>query len=463
MPFGSISFLYFFLPLTLGAVLAAPARWRNGLLLLASLFFYAWGAPRFVFALVASCALDYLLSILMARSPRRAALACAAGVCGNLALLGFFKLGSALPASAPTALRIVMPLGLSFVVFQKISYLVDVRRGAAECARGFGRYLLYIFLFPQLTLGPIIRYHDMAWQFGDRRVTTEDFLSGLWRVALGLGRKMLVATPLAAVADAAFAASASGAGVSCGSAWLGLYAYTLQLYFDFAGYCDIAVGVGRMLGFSFPENFDAPYISRDMAEFWRRWHITLGAFMKEYLYIPLGGNRCSKPRALFNNWFVFLVSGFWHGAAWNFIFWGAWHGFWIMAAKLVGRRGRGEAWTVGGATSAALTFLLVALGWVFFRAETFGEALKFTAALFGHAGTTAVGATPPFLAALVVGTFLSFAPAFVPRLGISDWRLADAAPDWKVWIRTAATAALIVAATLPLLTSGFAPFIYNRF
>ena len=463
MPFGSISFLYIFLPLTLGAVFAAPARWRNGLLLSASLFFYAWGAPRFVFALVASCALDYCLSLAMARAPRRAMAVCALGVCVNLALLGFFKIGAVLPVEWPGALRVVLPLGLSFVVFQKISYLVDVRRGVAEPASGFGRYLLYIFLFPQLTLGPIVRYHEMAGQFGDRRVTTEDFLSGLWRVALGLGRKMLVATPLAAVADAAFTASASPAGVSCLSAWLGLYAYTLQIYFDFAGYCDIAVGIGRMLGFRFPENFDAPYVSRDMAEFWRRWHITLGAFMREYLYIPLGGNRCSRPRALFNNWFVFLVSGFWHGAAWNFVFWGAWHGLWIMVAKLVGRRGRGEAWTAGGAASAAFTFFLVAVGWVFFRAATFGEALRFLSSLAGGQGTASVETAPPFFAALAVGTLLAFVPAFVPRLGIADWRLADEAPAWRVLLRTAATVILIALATLPLLISGFAPFIYNRF
>ncbi len=251
--------------------------------------------------------------------------------------------------------------------------------------------------------------------------------------------------------------------ILCGAAWLGLYAYTLQIYFDFAGYCDIAVGIGRMLGFTFPENFDAPYVSRDMAEFWRRWHITLGAFMREYLYIPLGGNRCSKPRALFNNWFVFLVSGFWHGTAWNFVFWGAWHGLWIMAAKLVGRRGRGEAWTPGGAASAVFTFLLVALGWVFFRAATFGEALRFLSALAGGSGTASVETSAPFLAALSAGTLLAFAPAFVPRLGIADWRLAADAAAWRVLLRTVATAVLIALATLPLLISGFAPFIYNRF
>ena len=514
MSFSSLSFVYLFLPLALGAVFAAPRGWRNGVLLVESLLFFAWCEPKFLLPLIGGCLFDYVIARRIFRhgdSAQRAASAlCAIAVTANILALGYFKyagfaiggVNAVLKAAgldfALPAVKVALPLGISFFTFQKISYLVDVRRGVVAPAPNFGRYLLYISLFPQLTMGPIIRYHEIANQFGDRAVSTEDFLQGLWRFALGLARKTLVAGPLAGVSAAAFGVTDGGGGLTTASAWLGIYAYTLQIYFDFAGYCDMAVGIGRMLGFRFPENFDAPYIARDMGEFWRRWHITLGAFMKEYLYIPLGGNRCSKARSLLNNWIVFLVSGIWHGASWNFIVWGAWHGIWIVFAKLFrpkqtkmhnaqctmhNERGGHHLLSViryllsviryllsaicpARLAGAAWTFLMVMFGWVFFAAADFHSAAAYFRSLAGCGETGAsflAELTPQALCAMGVGTILSFLPAFVPKLGIAEWRIGADGGNAAIWSRTIATALLLLLATLPLLTSGFSPFIYNRF
>ena len=485
MNFASLTFVHLFLPTVLLLVFAAPRAWRDSVLLWASLAFFTWGAPRFVLPFVAGCLLDHLLvrGYHLGGGPaddRRSRLLCGAGVAANVLALGYFKYagfavaqaGAALEAAglhvALPAVRVALPLGISFFTFQKISYLVDVRRGAAAPAPTFRRYLLYIALFPQLTMGPIIRYRDIAGQFGERAVPAEDFLQGLWRFALGLARKTLVAGPLAGLSAGAFGVTDRGGLLSAPAAWLGLYAYTMQIYFDFAGYSDMAVGIGRMLGFRFPENFDAPYVSRDMGEFWRRWHITLGAFMREYLYIPLGGNRRSRGRSLLNNWIVFLVSGIWHGASWNFVAWGAWHGLWIVFAKLF-RRGRarsGARWRAMDIPSTLWTFLMAMLGWVCFASADFHGVAVFLRSLAGCGGAGAATLPPPSpqaVAALAVGTALSFLPAVLPKLGIAEWRVAPRAPAAAVWTRTIATAFLLLLATLPLLTSGFAPFIYNRF
>ncbi len=490
MIFSTITFIYFFLPALLAAVYIAPGKWRNPILLFSSLIFFAWGAPRFVFALIAASLFDYILSIAIAKANdpstphsdhRRitGTALCALGITANLLLLAYFKYTNFAIASFNSILAffncdvkfgilpIVLPLGISFFTFQKISYLVDVKRGTVAPAPNFARYLLYIFFFPQLVLGPIIRYHAFAPEFDKPKASAEDFLAGLWRFAIGLARKLLIAGPLAAVADAAFAQEA--ASLSSGAAWLGLIAYTMQLYFDFAGYSDMAVGLGQMLGFKIPENFKSPYISRNMAEFWRRWHITLGAFMKEYLYIPLGGNRASKPRAMLNNWIVFIVSGIWHGAAWNFLFWGAWHGFWIMIAKLRNNK-LPETFSLRHIPSIFITFLLVMIGWIFFRAESFSYAGDYLKSLFGLSACelTAVNAvlstlTTQRITALILAILISFIPAAIPSLITCDWRLSEKAPSYVIILRTILTLSLIVLATLPLLSSSFSPFIYFRF
>ena len=479
MVFSSLTFLYLFLPLTLAAYHLAPPRARNGVALAASLLFFAWGAPRFVFLLAAGCLMDYAIGRRL--TPGAAAAAArrrwlGLGLAVNLALLLYFKYANfgleqlnalrALAGREPwTWTRVALPIGISFFTFQKISYLVDVFRGQAQPARGFGRYLLYIALFPQLIAGPIVRYHDVAAQLDHRQSGTEDMLAGAWRLALGLAKKCLLANPLALLADQTFGAPPGALGA--GAAWAGLYAYALQIYFDFSGYSDMAIGLGRLLGFHFLENFDFPYISRGMVEFWRRWHISLGSFMRDYLYLPLGGNRVPPARRAFNLWLVFLLSGLWHGAAWNFIVWGAWHGLWITLEKrFAGRRGPPVA---PAAVAIPATFLLVLIGWVFFRAESLAAAGAYLHALVG--GTAAPAGPPPALAdtrtlaALLAGTGLAFAPLLVRRAPSHDWTVADEAPRaaGRILLRTAATLALIGLSTLPLLLGGFNPFIYFRF
>jgi alginate O-acetyltransferase complex protein AlgI len=477
--FSSLTFLYLFLPLTLAAYTLAPARARNGVALAASLLFFAWGAPRFVFLLVAGCLMDYVIGNRLAPGAAGAVARrrwLGLGLAVNLALLLYFKYANfgleqlnallALAGRGPLVwTRVALPIGISFFTFQKISYLMDVFRGTARPAANFGRYLLFIALFPQLIAGPIVRYHDVAAQLESRRTDAENRLAGAWRLALGLAKKCLLANPLALLADQAFGAAPGTLGA--GAAWAGLYAYALQIYFDFSGYSDMALGLGRLMGFHFLENFDFPYISRGIGEFWRRWHISLGNFMREYLYIPLGGNRVAPARRAFNLWLVFLLSGFWHGAAWNFVIWGAWHGLWIVVEKrLAGRRG---ARARPAALAVPATFLLVLIGWVFFRAANLAAAGAYFRALAGLA--TAPAAPPPALAdlrtatAMILGTGLSFAPLFTRRVPSHDWTVADGTPGaaCRIILRTAATLALIGLSTLPLLLGGFNPFIYFRF
>ena len=322
MVFSSLTFLFLFLPLMLAAYYACPARHRNLVALLASALFYAWGAPRFVIVLFVSGLIDYVLSRELPGdrgTPGRRKGVLALAVVLNIALLLYFKYANFFVAEMNAMLArfgggavpwaaVALPIGISFFTFQKVSYLVDVYRGVAQPARNALDYLLYVVLFPQLIAGPIVRYHDVARQLEERDYTRERFFMGILRFSQGLGKKVLVANTMAELADAAF--NAAPAGLTCGQAWLGVLAYAFQIYFDFSGYSDMAIGLGRLLGIEFLENFNRPYISRSITEFWRRWHISLSNWMREYLYIPLGGNRRGAVRTYFNLWIVFLISGF---------------------------------------------------------------------------------------------------------------------------------------------------------
>jgi alginate O-acetyltransferase complex protein AlgI len=342
--------------LLLAAYYAAPARHRNAVALAASAFFYAWGAPRFVIVLFASGLVDYVLGRELPegrRAPRARKGILALAVVLNVALLLYFKYANffvgelngwlaRLGMDGVSWAGVALPIGISFFTFQKLSYLVDVYRGVAQPARNAGDYLLYVALFPQLIAGPIVRYHDVARQLVARDYTRERFFTGMLRFGQGLGKKVLVANTMAEVADAAF--GAAPATLSFGWAWVGVLAYAFQIYFDFSGYSDMAIGLGRLLGIEFLENFNRPYISRSITEFWRRWHISLSNWMREYLYVPLGGNRKGTARTYLNLWVVFLISGFWHGAAWNFVAWGAFHGFFLCFDKLAKRSCSACSW-----------------------------------------------------------------------------------------------------------------------
>ena len=476
MVFSSITFLFVFLPVALAAYYACPERHRNAVALAASLFFYAWGAPRFVLVLVASSLLDYVLSreLPAGRRPervRRWILGLAVAL--NVSLLLYFKYANFFVENLNALLgrfgageiawtAVALPIGISFFTFQKVSYLADVYRGTAQVARNAADYLLYVALFPQLIAGPIVRYHDVAQQLIRREHVRERFFTGILRFCQGLGKKVLVANTMAEVADAAFGAAPGT--LSCGGAWLGVVAYAFQIYFDFSGYSDMAIGLGRLLGIEFLENFNRPYVSRTITEFWRRWHISLSNWMREYLYIPLGGNRKGVARTYFNLWLVFLVSGFWHGAAWNFVAWGAFHGFFLCLDKLFKntRILRAPAWV-----GIPITFVLVLFSWVLFRANTLTHAVAYMGRMVD------VFAAAPDAAALAFGrrhwTMLAaaFVLCFGPALKAHPFdfmRLEPArATVGQAVVRFAAAMALLVWSAAVLATSSFNPFIYFRF
>lgn len=480
MVFSSLTFLFYFLPAALLFYFLTPPRWRNVPALVASLAFFAWGAPRFVFALVATCFADYQASrwIVPGRLPEpRRRLLLAAIVALDLGILLYFKYANFLVGQAGGILErfglpeipwksVVLPIGISFFTFQKVSYLVDVYRGTARPACSAARHLLYITLYPQLIAGPIVRYHDVDRQLECRTTTSGLFLDGLWRFSVGLARKVLIANTFARLANATFEARPFD--LTAGQAWVGLLAYTFQLYYDFAGYSDMAIGLGRMLGLRFLENFRFPYSASSIGDFWRRWHISLGTFMMEYLYVPLGGNRGSTRRTLRNLWLVFLASGFWHGANWTFVLWGAWHGALISMEKLAGRD---RLMRIPRPLAVGGTFLMVALGWVLFRSPTPHHASRFYRVLFGiRTGGEGLASFPEIIAdrGLWLAAAVAIPCAFAPALRIERWLPRDPAdPDRQplgtVLLRFALSLLILVASAAELCASGFNPFIYFQF
>jgi len=479
MVFSSLTFLLLFLPVTLLVYYLAPARARNGVALAASLLFYAWGAPRFVLVLLASSGVDFVAGSRLehpASSSRSRRVWMAAGLTANVGLLLYFKYANFFVEQANGVLgalgfpcvswtAVVLPIGISFFTFQKISYLMDVYRGVAPAARSFGDYLLYVVLFPQLIAGPIVRYHDVAMQLRERDHTAERFYGGIIRFCVGLAKKVLLANVLAETADGVFAQSAGGLGTA--AAWIGILAYSFQLYFDFSGYSDMAIGLGRMMGIEFLENFNRPYISASFTEFWRRWHMSLSNFMREYLYVPLGGNRRGRLRTYVNLWLVFLVSGFWHGAAWNFVAWGAYHGVFLCLDKWLGdtRLGRLPRWV-----AVPGTFLLVLFGWVFFRSPDLGYALRFLGVMFGGgpAATATAGLAgllePRHGVLLILAAGISFGPALKGALfSWCDEPVLAPERRLRTVVQGIAALGLLVLSVVSLATSHFNPFIYFRF
>jgi alginate O-acetyltransferase complex protein AlgI len=484
MVFSSILFLFWFLPVALAVYYLTPARWRNTSALAMSLVFFAWGAPQFVFALVGGCTVDYFAAHWLPKGEcsdrtRRFVLAGALSV--NVGMLLYFKYAnffvaqlnatlSAMGIGAIAWADVALPIGISFVTFHRVSYLVDVYRGVTPPARNWRDYLLYIALFPQLIAGPIIRYHDVAEQIRSRNYNASLFLDGAWRFALGLGKKTLLANPFGQLADILFGTPVSDLGTL--AAWAGALAYSFQIYFDFSGYSDMAIGLGRMMGIRFLENFNFPYISRSITEFWRRWHISLGNFMKEYLYIPLGGNRVAPWRAYLNLWIVFVISGFWHGAAWTFVAWGSYHGLLLTIEHFI-RNKRGGKFAPSR-VCIPLTFVLVCIGWVFFRSDTIGHAFNYLGVMFSVSAPSVTASAalldnlgdPRMILALVVGVAAAFAPLFRLDRVLGEWTepVAPAGGSLSfLGARFVATLALALFSCAAVVNGGFNPFIYFRF
>lgn len=479
MTFSSISFLFYFLPIFIGIYFISP--FRNVALLAGSLIFYAWGEPVLILLLLISLMVNHGLGRLI--SARRQTKVLVLGVVLNLLALGVFKYAGflidlvepvleLLGAPAPDV-QIRLPIGISFYTFQAISLLIDLHRRDAPPPRGFVDTALYISMFPQLIAGPIVRYKTIAEQLRQRRHSVEGFADGARVFILGLAQKVLLANTFAEVADAAFAVGFEGAvmgELSMAAAWVGLAAYSLQIYFDFAGYSNMAIGMGRMFGFELPRNFNYPYVAESITEFWRRWHITLSQWFRDYVYIPLGGNRVSRLRTYLNLWIVFLLCGLWHGAALTFVFWGAFHGaFLVLERAFLGK------WLMAAPRLLRHIYLplVVGLGWVPFRTNTFGEALSYYAALAGMSDekgvfTVADLAPKGMVLVFMVGLAAAFWPLCIEIAGLVRRRL-PVMNDHGVflWGRYAALqtglAILFVACAAALAGGAYNPFIYFRF
>ena len=393
MVFSSSVFVFLFLPLTLFATfIFRSVSWQNAILLFASLFLYTWGETVYVVVLLISIGANYLFGLGVdhfSERPKMAKMMVAGAVTVNLMILGFFKYASFAVANINNLLTRFeftpisfeynhLPLGISFFTFQAISYIVDIYRKEAKVQRNFLSVALYISMFPQLIAGPIVRYRDIATRLVERSVSLKGFSEGVERFIIGLGKKMLLANPLGGIADSIFALP--GQALTFPLAWAGTVAYTFQIYFDFSGYSDMAIGLGKMFGFRFPENFNYPYISKSIKEFWRRWHISLSSWFRDYLYIPLGGNKKGPTRTYMNLLTVFFLCGLWHGASWNFVVWGLYHGLFLVAER--GRFGALLS-TIPTAGRHAYAIIIITVGWVFFRAETLPMAISFLTAMAG--------------------------------------------------------------------------------
>ena len=471
MVFSSNIFLFFFLPIFLIAYFITPQKFRNYTLLLFSIVFYAYGAPDFVFLLVGECVINYFLVRGMAKTEKIGTkkLLCAFSVIMALGLLLYFKYANFFMENLNTILgwthhepigwmKVALPIGISFFTFQSITYTLDVYRGTTPPSQKLTDYVLYIMMFPQLIAGPIVNYNSVAAQLVSRTSTMEDRVVGFYRFVIGLGKKVLIANTMAAYADQVFGMAYGD--LATGTAWIGILAYTFQIYFDFSGYSDMAIGLGKMMGFRFPENFNDPYTSRSVTEFWKRWHMTLGNFIMNYLYIPLGGNRKGKGRMYLNLWLCFLLSGLWHGASWNFVLWGAFHGFFICADKFFLKNALKK---IGTLPSVIITFFLVAMGWVLFRVDTASDAGAFYQALFAFKGGLMVAGDAQFwciFALAIIFSFLTLLP-FGQRL--QDRIFADSYSKPLSWTMFAITLVLFILSAGSLCVSDFNPFIYFRF
>lgn len=389
MLFSSMTFVFMFLPIVCTAYLLARKDLQNHILLIASILFYAWGEPRYLAIMIMTILINYVGANYISRSKNKTHRKWLLGITIvlDLSFLFYFKYFNffieninELFKTDINFVKVIMPIGISFYTFQAMSYAIDVYRGEVKVQKDIYKLALYICLFPQLIAGPIVKYHDIDEQITNRKTSFDKVNYGVKRFIIGLSKKMLLANTLGAVADKIFSQSVEH--FDALTAWVGAIAYTLQLLYDFSGYSDMAIGLGAIFGFKFLENFNYPYISKSITEFWRRWHISLSTWFKEYLYFPLGGNRVTKSRNYFNLLVVFLATGFWHGASWNFIIWGLWHGLFIVIEKITGWNKKIGGWIIS-ATQHIYCMAVVILGLVIFRSDNIVYALDYLKNMFG--------------------------------------------------------------------------------
>ena len=471
MVFSSVTFLFLFLPIVLAGYFLLKIEYRNVFLLFASLLFYAAGEPKFVIVMIASIVINYIMGLIIDYSNRsKGVLYCkltlALAVILNLGILFYFKylgfftgmLNGILGKNFEIS-NIVLPIGISFFTFQGMSYILDLYFGTVKVQKKFVNLALYIALFPQLIAGPIVRYHDINNQIEERNVTLEKFEHGVRRFIVGLAKKVIIANQLGFVADQIFANNPVENYLV--TAWVGAICYSFQLYFDFSGYSDMAIGLGKMFGFDFLENFNYPYISKSVTEFWRRWHMSLSTWFRDYLYIPLGGNR--RGNTYLNLFIVFLATGLWHGAAWNFILWGLWHGFFLILEKLLKKKHTGSK--LPEFLGWSYTMLIVIFGWVLFRSPDLNFAMEYISVMIGIKEPQNVGYTVfwylnnKIIFIIIVAIFASYPY----KVKFKDSIAKISGTYIEVFSTKFALLVLLFISIMLVMTSTYNPFIYFRF
>lgn len=466
MVFASVPFLFVFLPAVLAAYFLCPRRWHNAVLLVFSLFFYAWGEPVYILLMLSSITVSFLAGRALGRAhtPARRRAVLSASVAYHLLTLGFFKyadfligtVNSLFGLSLPL-LSLPLPIGISFYTFQTLSYIVDVYRGVCAPQRRWDWLAMYVSLFPQLIAGPIVRYQTVEQQIAHRTVSRAQCAEGVRRFTAGLVKKVLLANNIGLVFTQILGNGALPQSVL--AAWVAVAAYTFQIYFDFAGYSDMAIGLGKLFGFTFEENFNLPYLSRSITEFWHRWHISLGTWFRDYVYIPLGGNRCGWGRQLFNIAVVWLLTGLWHGASWNFVLWGAYYAVLLMVEKLGLLRVLAR---LPRMLQHAYALFFIVVGWALFACTEPGQLSGVFGALFGLSGVPLYDASSLFL--LKNNVLLWLLLVFASTASFARLHTHLLSRRWYAEVLCPlGLAAALLACTAFIVSGSFNPFLYFRF
>lgn len=475
MVFSSITFLVYFLPLFLLVYHLTPHKFKNACILIFSIIFYAWGGPKFIFVILGTTFIDYFIVNKMhqAKNEKGKKQLLIVSLLINLGLLAYFKYSNffidninvalgTIGIKEITWLKIALPIGISFYTFESVTYVVDVYRGVHKPLKNFWHYQTYILLFPKLIAGPIVRYHDIADQITDREknYTADVKLSGFYTFCIGLAKKVIIANTIGAQADDVFKLEAQE--LNTAAAWVGALAYTFQIYFDFSGYSDMAIGLCKIMGIRLPENFNNPYLSSSISEFWRRWHITLGTWMKNYLYIPLGGNKVDTNYKLYRNLLiVFLASGLWHGASWNFVIWGAYHGLFLILERLFLLNVYDK---IGKFISTLITFIIVVVGWVYFRIEDLSQANHVVKTMFSFDFSDGKFALHnDFYFSLTLAVVFSFFACFPFTKALQAKVYGENHSTLSNAILLSSSILLFYISLSYIAALGFNPFIYFRF
>ena len=461
MLFSSVTFLYYFLPAVLILYFLAPWRLKNTVMLLFSLVFYGWGEPKLLFLMLFTITMFYFCGLMIGRSETEKAkkLWLTVSIVISIGLLALFKYADFFIDSFNAAtglriplLRLALPVGISFYTFQSLSYTIDVYRGNVPAQKNLISFGAYVALFPQLIAGPIVRYVDVARELNERQHSWEDFCLGLRRFLVGLGKKILIADNFALLIKI----FRESDGQSVLFYWLYAVAFTLNIYFDFSGYSDMAIGLGRIFGFKFIENFNYPYLSKSVTEFWRRWHMSLGSWFRDYIYIPLGGNRVGKGRWVFNILTVWMLTGLWHGAAWNFVCWGLLFGILLMVEKWVPGLQR-----LPNLLRHGYVLLIVCLSFVLFNAESLSQALSDMGGMFGFAGVPLANAESLYYLRSYAPLFLMAFIGATPVVRDTARRIGE--KPWGAVLEVLLMAVLLIVCSAYLVDGSFSPFLYFRF